>query len=72
MKPNFSFNSNQLQNHPKFITVNGRWAGGTPHNPRTRDHESGVVGYSTLASSNESTCSPLLFQYFSEIIFLSL
>jgi hypothetical protein len=53
--------SNQLQNHPKFITVHGRWAGSTPHNQRTRDHESGVGGYSALASFNESTSSPLLF-----------
>ena len=33
-----SLNSNQLQNHSIFITVVGRWARGTPHNPRTRDH----------------------------------
>ena len=26
--PNMTRNSNQLQNHPKFITVHGRWAGG--------------------------------------------
>ena len=36
--------TNQLQNHAKFITVHGIWAGGTPHNPRTRDHELWVVG----------------------------
>ena len=27
-KPTTPHKSNQLQNHPKFITVHGRWAGG--------------------------------------------
>ena len=36
--------TNQLQNHPKFIMVVGRWAGGAPHNPRTRNHGLGGGG----------------------------
>ena len=40
-----TLNSNQLQNHAKFITVHDRWAVGAPHDHRTRDHESGAVGY---------------------------
>ena len=57
--------SNQLQNHPKFITVHEIWTTGTPHNQRTMDHGIGGGGY-FRASSNESTGSPLLFQNFSE------
>ena len=41
-------NSNQLQNHPKFITVHGWWAGSAPHNPRTMDLGLGDVGYGFL------------------------
>ena len=37
MKPNFLFNSNQLQNHPKFITVHGRWANGQTLQPLKSD-----------------------------------
>ena len=41
--PNTPHNSSQLQNHPKFITVHGRWVLGKPHDPRTRGHGLGVI-----------------------------
>ena len=57
-----NLNSNQLQNHPKIITVYGRW---TPHTiPEQGTMNQGGVGYSALASSFESTDSPLLFHHF--------
>ncbi len=30
MEPNLLVNSNQLQNHPKFIIVHGTWSGRIP------------------------------------------
>jgi len=41
--PNTASRPDQLQNHPKFITVHGTGAGGTPHNPRTMDHGSWIM-----------------------------
>ena len=37
-----NLNSNQLQNHPKFITVHGRWAAHTIHEQGTMDQGSVV------------------------------
>ena len=53
-----------LIDHQPLLTVHGRWAGGTPHNSRTRDCE--LVSYSKSDSFLESTGSPLLLQNLSQ------
>ncbi len=40
-----------LIDHQPPLTVHGIWAGDTPHNPRTRDHESEVATLKSLIKS---------------------
>ena len=39
-----------LIDHQPPLTVHGMGAGGTPHNPRTRDHGSGVISLRLLTA----------------------
>ena len=57
--------SNQLQNHPKFITVNGKRLS----DQATQSPNKGqwIKDYSAIESSAVATGSPLLFHHFSEI-----
>ena len=59
-KTNTAQLTDQLQNPPKIITGTG--AGGlgiTPHNPRTTDHESGVIDQGARVATHSPRCRSL-------------
>ena len=47
-------NANQLQNHPKFITVHGTWAGGSPHTIPEQGTMGGGYCYQLLIDSGRA------------------